>query len=98
MRVQHIADRRAKGENPFPHKFNVSISLVDFIAKYESLNAEQVLTDVTVSVAGQLCIPHRRCIQSTRIINDLQRSNYLCAHRYAILSLHNANASEFFQR
>jgi lysyl-tRNA synthetase class 2 len=53
MRVRQIAERRAKGENPFPHKFNVSISISDFIEQYKSLTPEQVLTDVTVSIAGR---------------------------------------------
>lgn len=38
--------------NPYPHKFHVSMSLPDFVAKYNSLEAGQQLTDVTVSVAG----------------------------------------------
>uniref|UniRef100_A0A914WEB0 Lysine--tRNA ligase n=1 Tax=Plectus sambesii TaxID=2011161 RepID=A0A914WEB0_9BILA len=54
MRVRQIADRRAKGENPFPHKFNVTMALVDFIAQYEKLTTEQVLTDVTVNLAGRI--------------------------------------------
>ncbi|MFH4975586.1 hypothetical protein AB6A40_002295 [Gnathostoma spinigerum] len=54
MRVAMIDERRAKGENPFPHKFNVTISLSDFISKYEYLEKDTVLEDVIVSVAGRL--------------------------------------------
>lgn len=54
MRVRHIAERRAKGENPFPHKFNVTSSIADYIEKYQSLNAEDVITTETVSIAGLL--------------------------------------------
>src|SRR5699024_7142144 len=45
---------RESGENPYPHKFHVSISLAEFIEKYSSLNNEQMLEDVEVSVAGRV--------------------------------------------
>lgn len=53
MRVKMIDDRRAAGENPFPHKFHVSISLADFIKKYDHMKPEEVLEDVVESVAGR---------------------------------------------
>ncbi|CAL2032580.1 unnamed protein product [Caenorhabditis brenneri] len=53
MRVRMIEARRAAGENPFPHKFDVTISLTDFIAKYSSLQNEQVADEI-VSVAGRI--------------------------------------------
>ncbi|CAO4364840.1 unnamed protein product [Caenorhabditis nigoni] len=53
MRVRMIEARRAAGENPFPHKFNVTISLTDFIAKYSPLQNEQVADEI-VSVAGRI--------------------------------------------
>lgn len=54
MRVNMIKNRRANGENPFPHKFNVSISLTDFINEYEPKIIEngKILEDITVNVAG----------------------------------------------
>ncbi len=52
MRATAIAERRSAGENPFPHKFDVSISLTAFLAQYAHVPADQVLTDVTVSIAG----------------------------------------------
>ncbi|VDM56273.1 unnamed protein product [Angiostrongylus costaricensis] len=54
MRVRMINSRRAAGENPFPHKFNVSISIAAFIEKYNGLQKEQVLEDVNVSIAGRI--------------------------------------------
>lgn len=53
-RIQMIEKRRNAGENPFPHKFHVSISLIDFIKKYDVLITEKgvVKEDETVSVAG----------------------------------------------
>uniref|UniRef100_A0A914PLZ3 Uncharacterized protein n=1 Tax=Panagrolaimus davidi TaxID=227884 RepID=A0A914PLZ3_9BILA len=57
MRVRMIEARRAAGENPFPHKFHVSISLANFIKKYEnSMENNQVLEDEPVSVAGNFFI------------------------------------------
>ncbi|VDD92537.1 unnamed protein product, partial [Enterobius vermicularis] len=54
MRTSMIEERRSKGENPFPHKFNVSISLADFIEKYSHLEKDVALEDTVVSVAGRL--------------------------------------------
>lgn len=51
-RVKAVEAKKAKGINPYPHKFAVSISLPEFIAKYSSLEAGQQLSEVTVSVAG----------------------------------------------
>ncbi|CAD6184984.1 unnamed protein product [Caenorhabditis auriculariae] len=53
MRVRMIEGRRAAGDNPFPHKFNVTVSLTEFIEKYSSLEKEQVHDDV-VSIAGRI--------------------------------------------
>ncbi|KAI6244059.1 Lysine--tRNA ligase [Aphelenchoides fujianensis] len=54
MRVKMIEDRRTAGENPFPHKFDVSISLAEFQEKYKNLENDQVLEDVTERVAGRI--------------------------------------------
>lgn len=40
--------------HPYPHKFHVSISLTDFIEKYNSLEDGTTLTDVETSVAGRI--------------------------------------------
>lgn len=54
MRVEMIEGRRAAGENPFPHKFDVSISLQHFIEKYDPFIKEngKILEDEIVRVAG----------------------------------------------
>ncbi|KIH53091.1 putative lysine--tRNA ligase, partial [Ancylostoma duodenale] len=54
MRVGMINSRREAGENPFPHKFNVTTSIAAFIEKYEPLKNEEVLNDVRVSIAGRI--------------------------------------------
>lgn len=40
------------GEEPYPHKFNVTISLEEFIEKFSSLADTQILHDEQCSVAG----------------------------------------------
>ncbi|CAJ0940980.1 unnamed protein product, partial [Mesorhabditis belari] len=54
MRVRMIEEKRASGGNPFPHKFHVSTSLGEFIEKYSSLKNEEILENVTVSIAGRI--------------------------------------------
>lgn len=41
-------------QNVYPHKFDVEISLGEFIKKYNHLEAGQVLTDLTHRVAGRI--------------------------------------------
>ncbi|PNW84838.1 hypothetical protein CHLRE_03g160500v5 [Chlamydomonas reinhardtii] len=69
-RVKYINAKKAKGVNPYPHKFHVSMSLPDFVAKYNSLEAGQQLTDVTVSVAGR--IYSKRSSGSKLVFYDLK--------------------------
>ncbi|KAH7727988.1 Krs1p [Aphelenchoides avenae] len=55
MRVAMIEERRKKGDNPFPHKFHVSISLTEYIKKYDPiLQNDQVRDEETVSIAGRV--------------------------------------------
>jgi lysyl-tRNA synthetase class 2 len=51
-RIKFVQSKQAQGGNPYPHKFDVSISLTDYIEKYKDVEAGAQLTDVTVSVAG----------------------------------------------
>lgn len=44
----------SKEDHPYPHKFNVTVSLEEFIEKYNNLNSGEVLEDVTLSVAGRI--------------------------------------------
>jgi hypothetical protein len=52
MRLHHIQHLKQAGETVYPHKYNVSISLRDFIDKYTHLKHEEISEDV-VSVAGK---------------------------------------------
>ena len=42
------------GTHPYPHKFHVSLSLKDFIQKYETTPDGTTCEEVTVSVAGRI--------------------------------------------
>ena len=52
-RVKAIEAKKAKGVNPYPHKFHVSTSLPDFVQKFQDLEPGQQMTDVTISLAGE---------------------------------------------
>lgn len=43
-----------KEDHPYPHKFNVTTSLQEFIEKYNDLNNGDVLENVTLSLAGRV--------------------------------------------
>lgn len=53
LRTQAVAQLRESGEEPYPHKFKVTTSLQEFIEKYESLETNVTLDNVTVTVAGK---------------------------------------------
>lgn len=54
IRSAMVAQLREVGEDPYPHKFDVSISLIEFVERYSGLQAGQVLTDERLSVAGRV--------------------------------------------
>lgn len=53
-RVNMVKHRRADNDEPYPHKFHVSISLSEYVTKYEHLKSEEQLTDDICSVAGRI--------------------------------------------
>lgn len=53
-RVRAVVAAKARGENPYPHKFHVSIQLPAYVAAYGGLEAGQQAADVTVSLAGRV--------------------------------------------
>ncbi|KAF8072993.1 Kars1 [Scenedesmus sp. PABB004] len=69
-RVKAVTAKKAKGGNPYPHKFEVSTSLPDYVAKYGSLEPGTQLTDVTVSLAGR--INSKRASGSKLLFYDLR--------------------------
>ncbi|XP_054729812.1 lysine--tRNA ligase isoform X1 [Anastrepha obliqua] len=55
LRSAAVIDLKKSPEtHPYPHKFHVSISLEDFINKYESLKEGEMLEDVSLSVSGRV--------------------------------------------
>lgn len=55
LRSAAVAELKQTPENdPYPHKFNVSISLENFIAKYSDLKEGETLDQVDLSVAGRI--------------------------------------------
>lgn len=54
IRSQTVQQLTESGESPYPHKFHVSISLTEFIERYENLSPADILKDVSVSVAGRV--------------------------------------------
>lgn len=51
-RVRMLDSLRTEGMDPYPHKFEVGISIADYVAKYNSLGAGEHLSAVTESLAG----------------------------------------------
>jgi len=54
LRTGAIEELKSTDSHPYPHKFHVSISLTNFIEKYESLKDGETLTDVEVRLAGRI--------------------------------------------
>eukprot|EP00794_Sanderia_malayensis_P019168 gene19167-21089_t len=54
IRSQAISTLKANGEHPYPHKFHVSLSLTNYIAKYDSKTAAGEWLDDIVSVSGRI--------------------------------------------
>jgi len=52
--LRYLAAQKEKGENPYPHKFFVSMSISEFIAKYTTLSKEESVEDDEVSLAGMI--------------------------------------------
>ncbi|PSC69980.1 lysine-tRNA ligase isoform X2 [Micractinium conductrix] len=53
-RVKTITAAKARGENPYPHKYYVSIQLPAYVAKYGSLEPGSQVTEEVVSLAGRV--------------------------------------------
>lgn len=54
IRSQAVQQLKVSGEDPYPHKFHVDISLTQFIQDYSHLQPGDHLTDVTLKVAGRI--------------------------------------------
>ncbi|KAJ4893394.1 Lysine--tRNA ligase [Raphanus sativus] len=68
-RLKYLEAEKAKGENPYPHKFAVSMSIPEYIDKYGSLNDGDHVEDAQVSLAGR--IMNKRSSSSKLFFYDL---------------------------
>lgn len=51
-RLKALAAQKEAGKNPYPHKFHVSMSVLEYAEKYGGLNCGDHLKDIEVSLAG----------------------------------------------
>jgi len=65
-----VTQLKTYGENPYPHKFHVSISIPDFVAKYSYLEKDQRLDNEIVSIAGRL--QTKRASGSSLVFYDIK--------------------------
>jgi len=72
LRTAHITGLKDGGDNPYPHKFHVSISLTEFVEKYGGIADGEQHVDV-VSVAGKkvIVLLYFICCISLDIVNSL---------------------------
>ncbi|XP_058097326.1 lysine--tRNA ligase [Magnolia sinica] len=68
-RLKVLASLKESGINPYPHKFQVSLSIVEYIDKYGSLNDGVHLEDAVESLAGR--IMNKRTSSSKLYFYDL---------------------------
>jgi len=54
LRSGAVEELKTGGSHPYPHKFHVSISLANYIEKYQHLKDSETLTDVEVTIAGRI--------------------------------------------
>ncbi|XP_030944089.1 lysine--tRNA ligase, cytoplasmic-like isoform X2 [Quercus lobata] len=53
-RLKYLAALRAAGEEPYPHKFNVTMSTPEYVEQYKNIGNGEHLEDVTVNLAGRI--------------------------------------------
>lgn len=51
-RLRALAAVKAAGMNPYPHKFKVDISVVDYVKKYGGLDDGEHIKDAQINLAG----------------------------------------------
>ncbi|XP_057474764.1 lysine--tRNA ligase-like [Actinidia eriantha] len=68
-RLKALALQKSAGINPYPHKFHVSMTILEYLEKYECLSNGDHLEDVQVSLAGR--IMNKRSSSSKLFFYDL---------------------------
>lgn len=51
-RLKYLEAQKTDGKNPYPHKFEVSMSITEYIDQYGGLNNGEHLEDVAIALAG----------------------------------------------
>jgi lysyl-tRNA synthetase class 2 len=64
MRSRAVASLKEKGENPYPHKFHVELSLTEFIERFENIEVGITL-DQEVTVAGRI---HAKRLSGAKLV------------------------------
>lgn len=79
LRLQQIDQLKKQGVDPYPHKFQKTLDLCQFVNKYQTLQAKEQLTDVE-SIVGR--INHRRDASAKliffAIVEDGAKLQVLC--------------------
>ncbi|EOY07170.1 Lysyl-tRNA synthetase 1 [Theobroma cacao] len=69
-RIKSLALLKESGFNPYPHKFVVSMSITEFVAKFGSLSIGEHVESTEISLAGR--IMNKRSSSSKLYFYDLQ--------------------------
>uniref|UniRef100_A0AAY4B8K3 Lysine--tRNA ligase n=1 Tax=Denticeps clupeoides TaxID=299321 RepID=A0AAY4B8K3_9TELE len=64
IRTQAIQALKGSAEDPYPHKFNVDVSLTDFLERYSHLQPGDHLSDVLLNVAGEALFCAQTCFMT----------------------------------
>ncbi|KAG8484065.1 hypothetical protein CXB51_022983 [Gossypium anomalum] len=68
-RIKSLALLKESGVNPYPHKFDISMSITEFIDKYRSLHVGEHVENTEISLAGRIL--NKRSSSSKRYFYDL---------------------------
>lgn len=60
-RLKVLASVKSAGGNPYPHKFQVSMTITEYIEKYRVLNEGDHLKDAEVNIAGSVAVWYDYC-------------------------------------
>lgn len=50
--MRYLEAQKADGRNPYPHKFEVNMSILKFVEKYGNLSDGEHLEGIIVSLSG----------------------------------------------
>ncbi|CAI9744194.1 lysine--tRNA ligase isoform X2 [Octopus vulgaris] len=65
LRTKAVEQLKVSGNDPYPHKFHVSLSLSSFIQKYSNTEPGSVMENVEVSVAGRI---HSKRVSGAKLL------------------------------